>query len=1141
MLQQRTQPSDSPSSVLRTSSSKGEEKRNEKNLGEPTYFLRVSSSSLKSVGLPTPSERSGGSAGKFFHFINFILLLLLPHLTLAQSDDFPYTNFQNISTKDGLSQNSVGAIMQDTRGFMWFTTQKGLDRFDGIEFRNYSYNPSDSNSLSPGYFYSLCEDRKGIFWLSSSTEGFYSFNPSSEKFTHYRHQTNNSNSLVTDFISNGMLLADSSGIIWISTSNGLNAFDPRTNEFRLYRHSDNDSASLNSNDLSSMCLDDENNLWIVCSGNCVDHFNTKTGKVMQHFHAGSKEISCSGQPDFLFVSERCVNGNIWIGSSDGGISGYNLHSKEWIHIQHHLDSSDNATLAGNNLNSIDEDRNGNLWIALDKNRMDYFNPASGKFFHINLSNYNKSGAIEGYSVYEDRSGKIWIAGGNGIITCDPRTKIFHSVLYDPNLPNPLPSNSTISFCKTHDGKFFIGCGNGVVLFDEKNETLTPFVISENGVNIFENNYTWEIYEDSKNNLWFCTLYGLVFYDPLTHSHKLYEHNENDSASLNAESATEIIETVDTRFWVTTFGGGLDLLDPSTGKFRHIKFHDSRGEVSGIAMQGLMKYADGKLLIGTQSYGLILFNPADETSEFFRHDAADPSSLSSDVTMPLTREGNGVVWIGTKGGGLVAFDAHTQKFRAFTMQEGLPGNEVVSMITDDDGVSWIGTTNGISRCKLPQNPFDDLSSLREAEQRGNPQKEEAIASASMKNRRMIITSSLFRNYNMSDGLPGNELAYLGAFKTSGKIYFSGEGGFFWFNPDEMRDNPFMPPVYITGLNVLNKPVAVNDETKILSSAIEGTKEIVLSYEQRVFSFTFSALNFIHTEKNQYAYQLDNFDKDWVYTDAAHRTATYTNLDAGDYVFRVKASNNDGLWNEAETSIHVIILPPWWQTWWFRLLCVLIAGVIIYLIVQSRLQKLKDIRRIRNKIASDLHDDLGATLSSISIMSEIVNQQIRNQLPQTSTLLEKIGSSSRSMIENVNDMVWAINPKNDSFENIIKRMKTFASEILGAKDINFNFDFDKNLLQSKMKMDARRNFYLIFKEAINNIAKYSEAANAFVMVLQRENNLKMTIRDDGIGFDMALIQHGNGLNNMQQRAAEMRAQLKIESITNKGTSVELLMKL
>lgn len=147
----------------------------------------------------------------------------------------------------------------------------------------------------------------------------------------------------------------------------------------------------------------------------------------------------------------------------------------------------------------------------------------------------------------------------------------------------------------------------------------------------------------------------------------------------------------------------------------------------------------------------------------------------------------------------------------------------------------------------------------------------------------------------------------------------------------------------------------------------------------------------------------------------------------------------------------------------------------------------------------------------------------------------------MIENVNDMVWAINPKNDSFENIIKRMKTFASEILGAKDINFNFDFDKNLLQSKMKMDARRNFYLIFKEAINNIAKYSEAANAFVMVLQRENNLKMTIRDDGIGFDMALIQHGNGLNNMQQRAAEMRAQLKIESITNKGTSVELLMKL
>ena len=214
---------------------------------------------------------------------------------------------------------------------------------------------------------------------------------------------------------------------------------------------------------------------------------------------------------------------------------------------------------------------------------------------------------------------------------------------------------------------------------------------------------------------------------------------------------------------------------------------------------------------------------------------------------------------------------------------------------------------------------------------------------------------------------------------------------------------------------------------------------------------------------------------------------------------------------------------------------ILSFFIYKHYTSR-QKLK-LLTLRNKIASDLHDDLGATLSSISIMIELVNQQVKNQSPQASSLLEKIGSSSRNMIESVNDMVWAINPQNDSFENIIKRMRTFASEILSAKDIAFHFDFDKNLLQSKLKMEMRRNFYLIFKEAVNNVAKYSQAANAFVMIWNRENNLKMTIRDDGSGFDLNSVIGGNGLTNMQQRADIMKARFNLESIPGKGTIIEL----
>jgi signal transduction histidine kinase len=298
--------------------------------------------------------------------------------------------------------------------------------------------------------------------------------------------------------------------------------------------------------------------------------------------------------------------------------------------------------------------------------------------------------------------------------------------------------------------------------------------------------------------------------------------------------------------------------------------------------------------------------------------------------------------------------------------------------------------------------------------------------------------------------------------------------------------------------------------------------------------------VHPEKNQYAYMLEGHDKDWIYTDASKRFANYTNLEAGEYTFRVKATNNDGVWNKKGVAVKLIITPPWWQTWWFRFLCILTVALIVFAILYARLQKIRDIHRIRNRIASDLHDDLGATLSSISIMSELVNQQIKDQLPQASSLLEKIGSSSRNMIESVNDMVWAINPKNDSFENVIKRMRSFASEILSAKDIAFHFDFDKNLLRSKLKTDTRRNFYLVFKEAINNIAKYSFATNAFVMLWNRENNFKMTIRDDGNGFDLNSVLRGNGLTNMQQRAAIMKAKFNLESIPGKGTIIELEFK-
>ena len=510
-------------------------------------------------------------------------------------------------------------------------------------------------------------------------------------------------------------------------------------------------------------------------------------------------------------------------------------------------------------------------------------------------------------------------------------------------------------------------------------------------------------------------------------------------------STCMTEGPDKRLWIGT-NVGLKCYDLKT------KIYSSAEELYPSTPELKFARGIGSLYLDTDGVlwiaginGLVFLNTKTGKGRCILQDTENPKSISSNALYCFYDDGKGKIWIGTAWG-IDRFDKKTEQFKTYTVQDGLPDNNVLGILADENGNLWLSTEKGI--CKFTPPSVEN----------GKP---------------------VFRTYDRSDGLPVEKFGP--AIKgNDGTFYFNCEAGIVAFKPEELKDNPYVPPVLLTDFSLFNKSVVPNDSSGILKVPVDETKEIKLSYRQNDFSFSFTALSFIHPEKNKFAYKLERFDKEWIYTDATKRYANYTNIEPGSYTFRVKASNNDGVWNEVGTSIKLIITPPYWQTTWFKLLCVLAGGMILYAIYFYRVQKIRDIRRIRNKIASDLHDDLGATLSSISIMSELVNQHVKDQSPQASSLLEKIGSSSRDMIESVNDMVWAINPQNDSFENIIKRMRSFASEILTAKDINFNMDFDKNLLQSKLKIEMRRNFYLIFKEAVNNVAKYSGATNAFVLI-------------------------------------------------------------
>ena len=994
--------------------------------------------------------------------------------------------------------------MQDKNGFLWFLTYDGLDRYDGCTFKNYSYSPEHSDYIMPGWFCGMDQDSSGVIWIGDSNAGIYSFDPLTEVFTHYVHQQGNENSLSADLIFG--LVIDKGEHIWIPTVNGLNELNPHTGIFKHYFHKQGDSTTISNNSLMSICTDEKNNLWVLTISPGIDYFNPLTGKVMRHFNYGSTSLLTTDFYSSGIQVDKGRNGNIWIGSRDNGLFCFNTRTISADHFPHH--QTDPYSISDSVVLNTFEDSEGNYWIGMGSGGMDYYDHTTRKFFYFNEIKSLSSSLGTVYQVLEDRSHKIWIACDNGIFTVDPENKKFKRYKHLDGDAHSLSDNFVSSFCRNNQGQFYIGTSN-VDLADDSLKGFHRLPLFENGRDILENSFVWKIYEDRKKILWFATGAGLASYDPVTKRHRWYVYDSRDSTAMSAASVTGIIEDRKGRYWITTWGGGFDAFDPNTGKFRTFKVHDGANSISTNNVGGLFEDFQGTLYMGTANGGLVTFNPDSETFRIYRHSANEPSSISCDfISGSFVEAKSGIIWFATQGGGVNAFDPSSGKFKAFTTKHGLSTNDVMTIVEDNKGNYWLGLFKGISCFTPPKDPFDSKCKIH------------------------------FRNYNASDGLPADDISPFGTYKdTDGRIFFgTNREGMFCFYPDDLKDNNYLPPVIVTDFKLFNQSVNANDSTHLLPSQIENTQQIKLTYRQNTISFTFAALNYIHPEKNQYAYKLDGFDKDWIYTDATKRFANYTNLNAGEYTFRVKGSNNDGAWNEAPATIRLIITPPFWQTWWCRALMILTAILLVFGIFRYRLQEVIHLQTIRNKIAGDLHDEIGSTLNSISIYTEVVKKKLPQEMPE----LQLIGEASRKVIDAMSDIVWTINPENDSLDKIIFRMRSLVHGLMKAKKIEYIFEANENMNDLKLPMITRKNFYLIFKEAMNNLVKYSSATRAFISLNTSERGIELLIQDNGIGFDMNEASRGNGILNMNRRAKEIKAELSIESTVGIGTSLELILR-
>jgi len=503
---------------------------------------------------------------------------------------------------------------------------------------------------------------------------------------------------------------------------------------------------------------------------------------------------------------------------------------------------------------------------------------------------------------------------------------------------------------------------------------------------------------------------------------------------------------------------------------------------------------GNLWIGTYLGGVNRFDP--RTGQFTRlqHDPQNANSLSHNSVTSIYADRDGLLWFGTAQG-LNKFDPRTEAFTRYDEKDGLPNAFIYSILGDDEGNLWLSSNNGLSKCN------DRLPAGRK-----------------------------FKNYDVTDGLQSNEFN-VGAYHRgrSGAFYFGGINGLNRFFPGEVRENPHAPPIVLTAFKKFN-------ETAALDSALAEIKTLRLSYRENFFSFDFAALDYTQPEKNQYAYMMAGFDPDWIHA-GTRRYAGYTNLDPGAYVFKVKGANNDGVWNETGAAVKIIITPPFWKTWWFRVLAAAAIIGLLGLIYRYRVGRLLEMERLRVRIASDLHDDIGATLTKISLHSELIEES--NEPGEIRESLRKIGAMSRELVTTMSDIVWSIDARNDTLGNLIDRMRDFATSVLSVRATQIDFNCAGLDMQKKLPVDFRQNIYLIFKEAINNIAKHAEAARVDVQIKNANGHFNMSIRDDGKGWrehEYAKLT-GHGLRNMKMRAARIGGDLNISQ--NGGCTVSLTM--
>ncbi|MBN2185263.1 MAG: SpoIIE family protein phosphatase [Candidatus Krumholzibacteriota bacterium] len=872
-------------------------------------------------------------------------------------DRAPGIKFKQISIEEGLSQSIVECIIQDRKGFLWLGTESGLNKYDGYDFTVMVNDPEDANSLSYNHILSVCEDDQGYLWIGTFHGGLNRYDPHTGRFKLFVNDPKDDTSISHNNIN--VLHKDHSGALWIGTDRGIDRYDRASDSFSRYLYDPASESGENRSAVLDIYEDNDGRMWIGHGGkglSCTD----ENGKVLKRY------MNDPGDPSSLSNNSvrsifRDRSGTLWVGTIGGGLNRLDAGKERFTRYRN--DPDDPASLSSNNVYAIYEDGYGSLWIATKGGGLNLYNRKNDNFFHYinDPTDPTSIGYDEIYDIFEDRSGVIWLGTyGNGTSSFNTRLSKFNVYRPNPSVPDGLNEGIVWSILEDDGGILWIGThGGGLNRFDRKTGKYTHFLNDPDDDESINSNIVRVVFKDSSNTIWVGTHRGIGRLDRKTGKFTRYSHDSGDPHSISHNEIRSIYQDRAGTLWVGTYGGGLNRFNREKGTFQSYRHDiDDSTSISNDFIREMLEDRSGRFWIGTQGGGLELMNRTRGTFSHFRTDIDNPYSLNNDYAFTVFEDTSGVLWIGTMGGGLNRFDTSTGRFSYFSEDDGLSNNSVYCILGGNDGKLWMSTNFGISS-------FD-------------------------------TGTKEFRNYNNEDGIQSNEFNGGSSYRSgSGELFFGNIDGFVSFFPDRIENNPNIPPVVITSFKKLNKEA-------VLDRPITEIDRLVLSYKDYFFSFEFSALDFSAPGKNRYAYMMEGLDKEWIYTDSEKRFATYTTLPPGKYVFRVKGSNNDGVWNEEGVSIDITITPPFWQTIWFRLLSGLIIAGIIFVLYSRRVKNVRISAELQAAHAAQMsimpHEDPrieGFDISGICIPANEVGGDFYDYMwldPERSRFLVAIGDVS-----------------------------------------------------------------------------------------------------------------------------------------------------